>query len=162
MPMTLPLIRSSSGIPGVDGDAVAWAIAVLAAGGTYSVSTLAAVSNFCVSAKAASLWTKLNRVNLFCGDQLAAALVPLKVGGGSATDTNVNFVGGDYTEATGLTGNGTTKYLRTGHVLTSLPAQSTSLGVYCRTQVFGATAVFMGAEAAGGVEFRSILYTTGT
>jgi hypothetical protein len=115
-----------------DADAAAWASAVTANSGTYSAATLSAVSAFCVSAKASGYWDKLNRINLFCGDQLAAALVPLKAGGGNATDTNVNFVSGDYTEATGITGNGTTKYLNTGLVANTLTANSTHLAVYNR------------------------------
>jgi hypothetical protein len=89
------------------------------------------------SAKASGYWTKLNRVNLFCGNQLAAALIPLKVGLGSATETNVNFVSGDYTEATGLTGNGSTKYLNTGLLATGLTLNDTHLAVYNRSSAAG-------------------------
>lgn len=133
----------SIGIPGIgigltrggslDADAAAWAAAVVANGGTYSAATLAAMSTFVKSAKASGYWTKLNRINLFCGDQLAACLVPLKVGGGSATDTNVNFVSGDYSETTGLTGNGSTKYLKTGLVPSaSLTLNDTHMAIYNR------------------------------
>jgi hypothetical protein len=136
-PIAQPLSRKitqpgSAGTP-LDADVAAWASAVTANSGTYSAPTLAAVAAFVASAKASGYWTKLNRINLFCGDQLAAALVPLKVGGGNATDTNVNFVGGDYTEATGLTGNGTTKYLRTGLIPSvSLVLNDTHMAVYNR------------------------------
>lgn len=106
-------------------------------GGTYSATTKAAVNAFVVSAKANGYWTKLTRINLFCGDQLAAALVPLKVGGGGATDTNVNFVGGDYSEATGLTGNGTTKYLNTGLLANALTANDTHIAAYNRSSTTG-------------------------
>lgn len=115
----------------VDADATAWAAAVTTAGGTYSDATMIALNTFVRAAKAAGYWTKLNRINLFCGNQLTAALVPLKVGGGNATDTNVNFVSGDYTEATGLTGNGTTKYLQTGLIPNStLALNDTHLAIY--------------------------------
>lgn len=97
-----------------DADALAWRARVNAAGGSVSQATYSAVVKFSRSCKAAGIWDKLNRVNLFCGDQLTAALVPLKVGAGNATDTNVNFVSGDYTESAGLTGNGSSKYLATG------------------------------------------------
>ena len=93
-----------------------WYARVLTAGGAASATTVAAVSKFAAQCRLAGIWDKLNRVNLFCGGQLTAALVPLKVGSGSATDTNVNFVSGDYTEATGITGNGSSKYLTTGLV----------------------------------------------
>jgi hypothetical protein len=60
------------------------------------------------------------RVNLFCGTGLAAALTPLYrsssplVAFGGATDTNNNFVSGDFSESSGLKGDGSTKHLTTG------------------------------------------------
>lgn len=134
--------RSKVGGASADADAVAWAGAVTANGGTYSAATLAAVSTFVKAAKTSGYWTKLNRINLFCGDQLAAALVPLKVGGGGSTDTNVNFVSGDYSESTGLTGDGTTKYLKTGLIpSTSLALNDTHMAVYNRSSTGSGTAV---------------------
>lgn len=131
-----------------DADAALWAAAVTSAGGTYSAGTLAAVSAFCTSAKASNYWTKLNRINLFCGNQLAAALVPLKAGGGSATDTNFNFVAGDYTEATGLTGNGSSKYLATGLISSvSLTLNDTHLAVYNRSSTAAAGGSHIGASS---------------
>jgi hypothetical protein len=66
----------------------------------------------------------------------------LKVGGGNATDTNVNFVEADYSELTGLTGNGSTKYLRTGLIPSAdLTINSTHLAIYNRA----------GAAASGGL-----------
>lgn len=153
----------SIGVPGlpiglnrgaVDSDALAWAAAVVSNGGTVSAATLTAVSNFCKAAKGAGYWNKLNRINLICGNQLAAALVPLKVGGGSATDTNVNFVGGDYTEATGLTGNGTTKYLNTGlNPSIALTANDTHLAVYSRSSAEIASGATMGCFTAAAAIF---------
>lgn len=136
----------SIGIPGIgigltrggslDADAAAWAAAVVANSGTYSAATLAAMSTFVKSAKASGYWTKLNRINLFAGDQLAAALVPLKAGGGSAKDTAVNFVSGDYSESTGLTGNGSTKHLKTGLIPSaSLTENDTHIAVHILTAV---------------------------
>jgi hypothetical protein len=143
---------------GTDADAAAWAAAVTAAGGTYSPTTLAAVSAFAVSAKASGYWTKINRINLFCGNQLAAALVPLKVGGGSATETNVNFVAGDYTEATGLTGNGSTKYLNTGLVPSaSLTLNDTHLSVYNRGSLVAGGGAHIGATSSATVSTFYIL-----
>lgn len=131
-------IGLANGQAGTDPDASVWAAAVTAAGGTYSQSTLGAVSTFTRAAKSAGYWSKLTRINLFCGNQLAAALVPLKVGGGNATDTNFNFVSGDYTEATGLTGNTTTKYLDTGLNVSTLTLNDTHMAVYNRSSVLAA------------------------
>jgi hypothetical protein len=137
----------SGGSASYDSDALAWASAVTVAGGTYSTPTLAAVSAFCVSAKASGYWTKINRINLFCGDQLAACLVPLKVGGGSATETNTNFVAGDYSEATGLTGNGVNKYLRTGLTPNgTLTLNNTHLAVYNRAPNATGGQIAIGAD----------------
>jgi hypothetical protein len=130
----------------VDTDAQAWQSAVVANGGTVSDSTLSAVSEFCKSAKTDGYWASLTRINLFCGDQLAAALVPLKVGGGNSTDTNMNFVPDDYAEATGLTGDGSTKYLKTGIIpSTMLNLNSTHGAVYNRSSTAAAGGVHIGA-----------------
>jgi hypothetical protein len=151
-PVTGSVFAPSQG--GTDADAAAWAAAVTAAGGTYSAAGLAASSAFVVSAKAAGYWTKLNRINLFAGgggtaaQNLTGTLVPLKVGGGSATETNVNFVAGDYTEATGLTGNGSTKYLNTGLIAnTSLTLNDTHLAVYNRSSTAAAGGLTMGVNS---------------
>lgn len=145
------LRAGGGGAASVDADAAAWATAVTANGGTYSAGTLTAVDTFVKAAKASNYWSKLNRINLFCGDQLAAALVPLKVGGGSATDTNVNFVGGDYTESTGLKGNGSTKYLDTGlSPSASLVANDTHLAFYDRASVAATEGVQIGSGDASG------------
>jgi len=105
-------------------EAAAWRTAVIANGGTVSSSTINAVKNFCQSIAADGLRDRFYRLNLFCGGNLSSALVPLYRGPaptgtqyGNATDTNVNFVGGDYVETGstgGLNGNGTSKYLATG------------------------------------------------
>lgn len=159
-PLLRPLLRlpTEAGYGGVsvDTDAAAWAAAVTANGGTYSPTTLAAVSKFAKSAKANGYWTKLIRINLFAGDQLAAALVPLKAGGGTATDTNMNFVSGDYSETTGLTGNGSTKYLKTGLVPSAiLTLNDTHQAVYNRAA--SATGGLIHIGARDGTNFLELL-----
>jgi hypothetical protein len=122
---------------GPDSDATAWAAAVTANSGTYSAGTLAAIDAFCVAAKGNGYWSDLLRVNPFAGDQLAAALVPLKAGAGDAVDTAPpgGFTSGDYTEATGLTSQNGSYYLRTGFLPTSLTTNDTHFGVYDRTAI---------------------------
>lgn len=105
-------------------EALAWQTRVIANGGTVSASTLAAVSNFCNAIQTAGIRDRFLRLNLLAGNSIAAALVPLyrgkSLGGtqfGGTTDTNINFVAGDYTETGstgGLKGNGSSKYLQTG------------------------------------------------
>ena len=120
----------------VDTDALDFFTRVVSNGGTISANTQTAVDTFVKAAKVNGYWSKLNRINLFCGDQLVAATVPLKVGGGSALDTNNGFVAGDYTEATGLKGNGSSKYINTGLTPSaSLTANDTHQAFYIRGTV---------------------------
>ena len=105
-----------------------WVSRVTAAGGSVSSGTQAAVLTFCQSIYSAGLRSSFLRLNLFCGSNLAASLVPLfrasSYSGavvGNASDTNVNFVSGDYSESTGLKGNGSSKYLNTGVTPLLLP-----------------------------------------
>ncbi len=49
-------------------------------------------------------WAKVVRQSINAGDTLAALNAPLKNGGPVATDALSNFVGGDYSQAVGLTG----------------------------------------------------------
>lgn len=102
-------------------DAQSWINRVYANGGTVSTSTANAVNTFCNAIDSAGLRDRFFRLNLFCGTGLSSALVPLyrgqSLGGtqfGGTTDTNSNFVAGDYSETSGLKGNGSNKHLLTG------------------------------------------------
>jgi hypothetical protein len=102
-------------------EAAGWAARVVANGGSVSGTTLSAVSKFCAAIASAGIRDRFYRLNLFCGSNLNAALVPLyrgpSLGGtqyGNTTDTNVGpFVSGDFADSTGLAA-GSGKYLRTG------------------------------------------------
>lgn len=102
-------------------EALAWKTAAVANGGTVSTSTLAAVSTFCDAIDAAGIRDRFLRLNLVCGSNLAAARTPLYRGAssggtqyGSGVDTNNGpFVSGDYSESTGIAGDGSSKYLDT-------------------------------------------------
>jgi hypothetical protein len=119
MPMSPRLLRP---ISTTHPEAQAWRNAVIANGGTVSGSTLNAVSRFCRSIDAAGIRDRFYRLNLFCGTGLNAALVPLYRGQsrtgsqfGNTTDTNNGpFVSGDFSESSGLKGDGTSKSLDTG------------------------------------------------
>ena len=124
----------------VHGEALAWKGAVIANGGSVSDNTLAAVNAFCNAIDAAGCRGKFVRLNLFCGTNLASALVPLYRGQaiystqfGNTTDTNIGpFVSGDYSELTGLQGNGTSKYLDTGVAGNVVTTSSRHLAAYER------------------------------
>lgn len=123
MPMSPRLLRPrASGGYGLD--ALDWRSRVIANGGTVSATTMKAVDDFCKAIVIGGIRDRFFRLNLFAGDNLSAALVPIFRGPsrtgtqyGSATDTNYNFVTGDYAETGsngGLLGNGSNKSLQTG------------------------------------------------
>lgn len=140
-------------------EAQSWRARVIANGGTFKASTLAAVSRFCFAIDAAGLRDRFYRLNLFCGDNLQACLVPLYRGEspnstqyGNLTDTNINFVNADYRESGILSGITKTasaansKYLSTGVRMDALPQVQTlhlaiSIGTFASAgYVFGVTA----------------------
>jgi hypothetical protein len=140
-PMSPRLLRPLTG--GVHPDAAAWRSAVVANGGSVSASTMQAVSTFCASIDAAGIRDKFYRLNLFCGSNLNAALVPLyrspsRTGTqfGNATDTNVNFVSGDYSESQGISSDVAGKVLNTGLLDSVLPASQGHLAFSGRTGSF--------------------------
>lgn len=91
-----------------------WQSRVIDNGGTVNELTLDAVDVAIKDMKTnSSLWSKItngsSRLSFMAGNELAAALVPILVGGGGATDIPNNVVSGDYTLSTGITGNGSNK-----------------------------------------------------
>ncbi len=143
-PMSPRLLRPRSS--GLHPEAASWRTRVVDNGGTVSAATLKAVSDLCRAIDSAGIRSRFLRLNVFAGDNLSAVLVPLFRGAslsgaqyGLTTDANVSagpFVSGDYTLATGLTGNGSSKYLQTGLRLDQLPAGIETdghLSVYVRT-----------------------------
>lgn len=136
MAMNPRLLRPRAG--GAHPDAASWRTRVVANGGSVSSSTFRAVEVFCRSIESAGIRDRFYRLNLFAGSNLSAALVPLyrgpSLGGtqfGNVTDTNTNFVSGDYVEtgaSGGLQGNGSTKHLATGLPMTFAGSIQTHLG----------------------------------
>jgi hypothetical protein len=158
MPMNPRLLRPLAS--GVHPEAAIWRNNVIANSGSVSGSTLKAVSDFCRRIDAAGLRSKFYRLNLFCGTDLNACLVPLyrnttAAGSvlGNSTDTNNGpFVSGDYAETGangGLIGNGSSKYLATGfNPSTSASNDSFHLSVYASgTENTGTTRALIGSFA---------------
>lgn len=117
-------------------EASGWKNRVEANGGSVSAGTLDAVSQFCTIIDANGLRSLFYRLNPFAGTGLSASLVPLYLGPtplgrmyGSLTDTNTNFVSGDYSETSGIAGNGSTKYLNTGYPANTLAANNSHMGI---------------------------------
>lgn len=80
-----------------------------------SATTYVDVVRFAQLARQWGVRSRIVRLNLYCGNDLASCRAPLfyeSVGG--PTDYFTNFVSGDYSEGSGLTGNGSTKYVVLG------------------------------------------------
>lgn len=124
---------------GYDPDAQNYFSRVAAAGGSLASATKKAFNDYVRGTKSDGDWDLIIRGSLLLTDGFAGLFVPFKVGGGSASDTNVNFVSGDYSLATGLTGNGTTKYLNTVMLANVLTANDTHIAIYNRSSTNGIT-----------------------
>jgi hypothetical protein len=149
MPMNNRTMRPKAA-PTYHAEALAWRTAALANGGTVSASTMQAVSDFCTAIDAADIRSSFLRLNLVCGGNLAAARTPLYRGAsatgtqyGATIDTNVGpYASGDYAQATGLTGDGATKYLDTTLTIGTLATfganySNVHVSVYNRTSATG-------------------------
>ena len=140
-------------------DAADWINRVQANGGTVSTATANAVTDFCNAIDAAGIRDRFYRLNLFCGNSdasLNAVRTPLYRGPslvgtqyGGTTDTNNNFVAGDYAEtgaSGGLTGNGASKSLNTGIAQSTLSASSRHLAVYEMAQSLNSFDDLLGSD----------------
>ncbi len=136
---------------GVDPEVSDWVTRVIANGGSVSASTQTAANTFMLALKAANIRTLILRLNLYAGTGLNAARTPFIKDYGPAVDVLTNFGAGNYSEATGLTGNGTTMYNDTGVVLTDLNdhgPDSVSYALYSRAPS-AAAALDMGSFTSG-------------
>lgn len=138
-------------------EAADWAARVVSNGGTVGTS-LPAVNAFCNAIDAAGIRDRFFRLNLFAGNSdasLNAVRTPLflgpSLGGtqyGETTDTNNNFLAADYSEASGLQGNGSTKYLNTGVPMNFANLRDYHLSSYVSSITSG-NAGFIGADTDG-------------
>jgi hypothetical protein len=170
MPMNPRLLRPRQTL---HPEAANWASRVRANGGSVSGSTLDAVSRFCASIAAAGIRDRFYRLNLFCGTadaSLIAVRTPLYRGPslsgtqfGNTLDTNINFAITDYAESSGLTGDGTSKYLNTGFNVDQLPgAANCHLSSYIRgTQNIASARALVGV-LFNGVTDRYRLFLSGS
>jgi hypothetical protein len=113
----------------------AWAARVVVNGGAFpSNATLLALSAFQRGLIADALDTQMLSWNAIVPDNLIASITPQLVGPGFDPWTNTSFVGGDLT-VNGLTGDASSKSLRTGFIpSTGYPSTISSGAVaYCYT-----------------------------
>lgn len=99
---------------------------VLAAGSTWNTAQLTLANDLVVALKALSSFTKIRYILPFIGPDLAAALVPLIDSAFLGLPTNANFVDADFSESTGLKGNGSNKILD----LPLTPSQAPGVGFW--------------------------------
>jgi len=115
---------------GWDREAYNWQTNIVTSGGTLSASSYMTGTRFMNQVKQWGVRPLLGRVGLYLGGETNAMLCPIIndwSGGGVINDDLISFVAADYTEATGLTGNTSTKYLR--------PSKAISLGLGSFTSI---------------------------
>lgn len=103
------------GNSGWDWEARKWQTNIVNSSGTLSSTSYVSGTLYMQQSKRWGIRQLLGRVNLYLGGQTNAMQCPIIKDWFSTADGNdglVAFVAGDYTEATGLTGNNSTKYLR--------------------------------------------------
>jgi len=138
----------------LDPDAIIYRDSVIAAGATISANNFTAANNLFIGLKNQSLWTLIDQLYLLAGtSSLTGALVKAK---GSGSLTNVNFIGGDYSQTTGLVGNGSSKYLNTGRLANALSSTSHHLFVSGTGFETSGDKVIVGAYTGGATSLFAI------
>jgi hypothetical protein len=127
-------------------EAANWSARVVDNGGSVSGSTLSAVDKFCKAIDAAGIRDRFVRLSLMCGGTsgtvagLNSCLVPLYRGQspvgtqlGNEVDTNLGpFLPEDYSETTGLQGDGVAKYLSTGLAMNHTSPRNMHMSAWAR------------------------------
>src|SRR5439155_24144826 len=116
-----------------DYEAYRWRTNVVAAGASVSDNTYRIATTFMLNIKASGVRGALKCCSLYAGTGLNAYLWPIINDQGLAISVNQNFVSGDYTEATGLTGDALTKYFSQNWSFAAGDKNSAHIALYCRT-----------------------------
>lgn len=134
----------------LDTEVYGWMTRVRANSGQYTSLSVVANDVWMKLVRAAGVRSIVRRANTFTGLDLAASFIPLIKDYGSATDSNSSFVAGDYSEATGRTGNTSSKSSSTGFdASASFPGTNDChMACYNRTNGYQA-GVVMGALNSG-------------
>jgi len=109
---------------GWDAETDTWLAAISSAGGTVSEASTIVANRLIRAIKGATWGSKIKYLLPLLGDNLAAALQPLRDTLGAGAPANANFANADFSESTGLQGNGTNKRL----TLTGFSAASLGTG----------------------------------
>jgi hypothetical protein len=152
-PLQSPLVSPFEvvGGGGIDPDAAGWAAAVTLAGSTYTAATLTAINTIISGLKADSVWTSLYTFGPMAGNDLTAARIQYRNGVWESAGVT-NFVGGDYTESTGVTGNiAGTKWWDTLTPQNVFTQASRHIGVYLRQLTSAINTTYIGSQTASNV-----------
>jgi hypothetical protein len=140
----------------------AWVARVIAAGSSVSRTSALAHDLFVTQLKTTGVWSAIYRLNTYGANTLAGALVPLVNTVGNSTDTNHNFVSGDFSLAVGLTGDGATKYLDTGALPSSFATTTNlHLAACTSTNAGNYNGFLMGSEDAGNTNRLEFIENSG-
>jgi hypothetical protein len=135
-----------------DWEAAIWRSNVVVVGSSVSGSTYVDSVRLVQMLKGAGIRSRICRLNHYSGNDVNAVKCPILWSNafGGSLDQVVNFVGGDYTEATGLTGDTSSKYVAPTNDLAfnAFFQNDLHFGVYCRTDSTSAGYV-MGAQDTG-------------
>jgi hypothetical protein len=148
-PMSPRLLRPrASGLVATDPDARTYISAVqIADASSLEPAVQRAIDDFVKGCKADGIWTAIKASCILMGARtLSGALVPLV---GSAP-TNVNFVSGDYNRKTGITGDGSTKYLDTNRNNDADPQNNKHISVFVTDAVAGGSIMNSGGPDING------------
>ena len=139
-----------------DADAVAYIAAVESADGEpLESSTRQAIQDFVAGCKYDGIWDSIAAAGILSGARtLTGALIPLK----GAAPTNVSFLSGDYSRATGLIGNKTNKYLNLNRLDTAETLDDAHMSVYITEANTRANPGYLGAESGSGVTAMGAYY----
>lgn len=107
---------------GLEPETIIWRDGIISAGGAFEADSIAIADALVKQMKTRSYFSKIKYLNPFLGSGIIAPMMPLIDVPGVGIGTNVggNFVGADFSQATGLTSDGSTKILDTKILLSSL------------------------------------------
>jgi hypothetical protein len=161
MPMSPRLLRPIAN--NIDPDAAIYLNAVAQADTQQlEPAVRKAINDFVVGCKRDNIWNAIKASCILMGARtLAGALTPLK--GSAPTNTNNNFVSGDYDRETGLIGNANNKTLTSGVLADDQAVTNFSLAVWVSASpVTGTARQWIGSVSAAGTSGRRVGYSIDT
>lgn len=128
--------------------------------GAISLRSVQHADKFIRDCKEAGVLNSLWFFMLFIGNNLSLAMRSWNSSVGGPAAAAVNMVESDYSEATGIAGNGTTKYVDSGYPATELAATA-HVSVYLREDPL-TTQYLMGVNGPAAADIAGISTTAGT